>query len=533
MRVAFRTDASINIGTGHVMRCLTLANALLERGCETLFICREHEGNLIDFIRSNGHGVAPLSCGQISTWENAPPHATWLGSTLNLDADSTASALASAGWTSEERPDWIVVDHYALDASWESRFHQQGAQLLVIDDLADRDHECDILLDQNLFPDMEQRYRFRVPSQTRVLLGPKFSLLRKEFVNLRKRIKPRAGPISRSLIFFGGADPQGVTLMALDAWERSAPAGAFAEVVVGKSNPYREIIRNRCESLDNARFHVQVSNMAELMANADIALGAGGTTTWERCCLGLPAICLSLADNQVAVGEAAAAAGLVYYLGRADKTSTDKMASTLISIAEHPDAVRRMSEACMATVDTGGTALILEAMGLAPAGLPPQIEEIISLREADFSDMSLYFRWSNDPQVRLNSYRNDPIPLKDHEKWFSARIADPTTILLVMEVNGCPAGQIRFQEADGIAWIGFSLDERYRGKGLATRLLSMGTKKYYTLRRSPQVVRGAVMERNPASKKAFLSAGFREVSVAEIHGEPSRIFEWPRNGNGE
>jgi UDP-2,4-diacetamido-2,4,6-trideoxy-beta-L-altropyranose hydrolase len=218
----------------------------------------------------------------------------------------------------------LVVDHYALDASWESILRQTVKNILVIDDIADRQHDCDILLDQNFYADMDMRYSGKVPEHCRLLLGPRYALLRDEFRQLHQQVKPRTGPVKRIFVFFGGVDIDNFTGRAIDALVDLDMNGFHVDVVIGAVHPYREQIQAACAE---HRFtcYVQTNRMAELMAAADLAIGAGGSVTWERCCLGLPSIVLVLGENQSRGAIDLDAAGVAINLGDAKQVTIFKL----------------------------------------------------------------------------------------------------------------------------------------------------------------------------------------------------------------
>jgi len=305
MHIAFRADASLQIGTGHVMRCLTLADALAARGAKCQFLCRAHEGDLIDFIRSKGYVAYALPMvPAVDATSNEPApnssstdiaHSRWLGSTQAEDAEACAPILAV------QRPDWLIVDHYALDAHWEHALAPHYRQLMVIDDLADRPHACDLLLDQTFGRDAAD-YRPLVPAHCKLLCGSKYALLRPEFSALRPySLQRREQPALRKLmITMGGVDKDNVTGQVLQALRTcSLPADCRITVVMGATAPWLDEVRTQAQGMSwPTRVLVGVSNMAQLMADSDLAIGAAGATSWERCCLGLPSIVLALAENQ-------------------------------------------------------------------------------------------------------------------------------------------------------------------------------------------------------------------------------------------
>ncbi len=301
LRIAFRTDASIQIGTGHVMRCLTLADVLRASGAETLFLCRPHPGHLLELISGRGHHAVSLPAAEVAASPAQPAHADWLGTTWALDAEHTRAAIG------DEALDWLVVDHYAIDSRWEAALRPSCAALMVIDDLADRPHDCDLLLDQNLGRRTKD-YAGLLRPGTPVLVGPQNALLRPEFAQLRaESLARRAHPqLEQVLISMGGVDKGNATGQVLDALDAcTLPPQLRLTVVMGPHAPCLAQVRARAARMSRpTRVLVGVTNMARLMVDSDLAIGAAGSTSWERCCLGLPSFLQVLAANQ---SEAAAA----------------------------------------------------------------------------------------------------------------------------------------------------------------------------------------------------------------------------------
>jgi len=342
MDVCIRTDSSLEIGTGHVMRCLTLAEYLHDQGVEVVFICRKLPGCIVDFIEAKGLRVCLLlqrDAGPIDEPHHSE-HEKWLVVGKETDAADTGRILAAG----ERFPDWLVVDHYALDSQWERSMRPYVGHIMVIDDLADRSHDCDLLLDQNFYENARDRYRNLVPSHCRMLLGPEYGLLRPEFNELRQRMTERDGTVSRILVFFGGSDVTNETAKALEAVSALQRPDIAVDVVIGSSNPHKAQIESAAHRLANVRLHYQTQNMAELMAQADLAIGAGGTTTWERCCLGLPTLAIVVAENQREMTEAADGQGAVLNMGWREEVSEAAIEARMHWLLEHPDALQKMSQ---------------------------------------------------------------------------------------------------------------------------------------------------------------------------------------------
>lgn len=317
MRIAFRTDASVEIGTGHVMRCLTLADALREQGARCVFICRPHTGHLLDLIAQRGHEILALpalSSTPHTPSADEPEHARWLGTHWRADASDTGQALGPL------KPDWLVIDHYALDHRWENVLRPASRRLMVVDDLADRVHDCDLLLDQNLGRSVAD-YVDLVPSNAVVLTGPKFALLRPEFAQLRdqslaRRIQPQ---LKRLLIAMGGVDQDNVTTQVLDELAGcQLPEDLQITVVLGPQAPWQKMVQAKTLQMPRpTQLRIGVTDMASLMMESDLAIGAAGGTAWERCCLGLPSLLLVLAHNQYAGAMALQRAGAAVTLENA------------------------------------------------------------------------------------------------------------------------------------------------------------------------------------------------------------------------
>lgn len=353
MKIVFRTDASLQIGTGHVMRCLTLADALLVAGAQCHFICRGHPGNLIEMIRRRGFWVTvlPLYVEAVVSpeqrVETQPNYATWLGVDWNTDAEQTKVGVG------EMAVDWLIVDHYALDARWEQRLRPVCRKLMVIDDLANRLHDCDLLLDQNLGRD-ERDYEQFVPKTCVVLVGPQYALLRPVFASLRvESLRRRAIPkFKHLLISMGGVDQADATSKVLAALnECKLPEDLSITVVLGQHAPWLEQVQYRSRKMKvPTEVKCNVENMAQVMACSDFAIGAAGSTSWERCCLGLPSMIGVLADNQVFIADALQAAGAAKTFVVNEEMTT--LRDAIGKLADDHCEIARMS-ACAANITDG------------------------------------------------------------------------------------------------------------------------------------------------------------------------------------
>jgi UDP-2,4-diacetamido-2,4,6-trideoxy-beta-L-altropyranose hydrolase len=306
MHIVFRVDASLQIGSGHIMRCLTLADALSRRGATCSFICRPHKGHLLALIAERGHrasALAELPTGKKLNLKGAA-HADWLGTDIVIDAQDTQQELNNLA--SGKLVDWLVIDHYALDKRWEIALKAKSKRIMVIDDLADRSHSCDLLLDQT-FGRQAADYIPLVSDGCELLCGSQYALLRPEFAALRQySLTRRSRPaLKELLITMGGVDKDNITGAVLRRLKQSSlPEACRITVVAGQTSPWLTDIQNLAAEMPwPTRVLVGVTDMAQLMSDSDFAIGAAGATSWERCCLGLPSIMLVVADNQLQVAK--------------------------------------------------------------------------------------------------------------------------------------------------------------------------------------------------------------------------------------
>jgi UDP-2,4-diacetamido-2,4,6-trideoxy-beta-L-altropyranose hydrolase len=335
MNIVFRVDSSFDIGTGHIMRCLTLAEQLKKRHASVSFISRALPGNIISIIKEKGYLVFELSIE--SDFNNTSFYDYYKKNWLE-DATETLEYIRN----NINTIDLLVLDHYGLDYKWESVLYPDVNKLMVIDDLANREHKCDILLDQNFYLGFKDRYYSLVPEKCKLLLGPQYVLLREEFITLADSIKKRNGQINRILVFFGGTDPTNETEKALRALTNFGEKFQV-DVIVGATNPNKNNIQAFCEKHNNYHYFTQVSNISEFMNQADLAIGAGGTTTWERCFFGLPSITIIVADNQKEATESVSSVGATVNLGMSSQVLESDVVEVINSLLQDPEKMRRLS----------------------------------------------------------------------------------------------------------------------------------------------------------------------------------------------
>ena len=329
--IVFRADASRLIGSGHVMRCLTLAQRLhKEENAKVVFIMRKLSGNFIDVVQKQGFDVLVLSPAGQDYKLNG--YGLWLTVPMEVDAQQTIEVLQH--YLQEhgcDVVDRLIVDSYALNEQWELMLRPYCREIMVIDDLANRRHECDILLDQNFYLNKDVRYAGLVPEHCKMILGPEYALLREEFYEAKKHLRKRDGNIKNILVFYGGSDLTNETEKAIKALVQLHDEGySFtADVITGVSNSCREKIEKICSKYHFLHYYCQVSNMAEFMNKADLMLGAGGSTTWERLYMELPALVTAVAENQIQGCEDCSQAGIIEYLGINEDVRVDTILEAL------------------------------------------------------------------------------------------------------------------------------------------------------------------------------------------------------------
>lgn len=334
-QVVLRADASVRVGTGHVVRCRTLAAALIARGWTATLVTRDLPAGLRRSVLDAGLAIVDVP--------------------REVEPDNEPAMLAGAP---AGAPTLLIVDSYAIGPGWLVDARRWAPAIMAIDDLADRPLPVDLLLNQNLGADAD-RYRTLVPADARLLIGPAYALLRPEFSRLRSRRRARSGRLERVLVFMSGADADDVTRRAAEGVDA---AGLAADVVVGAAYPNLNRLRDWTSGRPRVQLHVDTSEMAELMAGADLAIGAPGSASWERCAVGLPTILLVLADNQLEAGRLLVEAGAACSLGWHTGVSVDDVTKVIVSLRDDPVRLRAMGKVAAGITDGDGTARVVAAV---------------------------------------------------------------------------------------------------------------------------------------------------------------------------
>lgn len=344
MRVLVRTDASVEIGSGHLIRCMTLAEQLRNDGSEVAFVCRDLPGGMFDLLHARGYPCAKLP---------------WAGTGAAAQDDDAKGTIEAAAQLFPEGFDWLVVDHYELDAVWERTLRPHARKLMAIDDIANRPHDCDLLLDQNY--ESTERYKGLASESCRLLLGPKFALLRPEYADYRKSMMPRIEELRRVLVFFGGTDQYNMTGLSLEALSQREFRHLDVDVVVGANYMFREKLDRQVAERPKTIIYGPRPHLADLMAQADLAIGAGGVTNWERMCLGLPSLVITLAENQVPISKILGNEGVLKLVGSADSSTVKDIRNALLDELQ-THRYLRSTEMAMKKCDGLGVERVVDAL---------------------------------------------------------------------------------------------------------------------------------------------------------------------------
>jgi len=483
MNIVIRADAGLTIGIGHIMRCLSLADALRMRGASVTFICRQGAGNLIEYLQTNGYSVQGISDG------------------ISHEADRESTIEILRRFISP--PDWMIVDHYELDISWEAPVRNWVKKMLIIDDLANRKHDCDILLDQNCCADDRfARYEELVPDGCVKLIGPKYALLRAQFRRIREAVYARTAAVRSLLVFMGGSDTGNVTTRVLHAIKKLNRSNIETHVVIGPANPHRKSIESLASTVENATCHFAVENIAELMASSDLSIGGGGIALWERCCLGLPTLVISVADNQVAGAQELSKQGCIIYSGWHEEVTETLLLEDIKFLLRHPGMLLTVSLRAKDIVDGQGVDRVIRH-------IEPGFDSM-RLRRARQDDCKFVYELRNQPEVIKNSFNQSHFTWTCHFDWFTDLLASPSRVLLLAEIEAEPIGIIRYDIRGEDAEISIAVEAQYRGQDIGKSIIFMGNQ--WLQREKPEVkkVIASIKPENVSSKIMFLKAGFRE-----------------------
>jgi len=492
VRVLVRADASMTLGSGHIARCLTLANVLRQDGAEVVFACRELPGHLLQRLEDQGYLAhrLPGRYAQEQTGAHSETVLPW-----QADIEALNHALK------DQSPfDWLIVDHYGLDARWERAARRFADRLMAIDDLANRPHAADVLLDQNYSAQaLDRPYAQWLNDDCKAFLGPRFALLRDEFQCQPIAIKPR---VERVLVNFGGYDNARqvhATMLALQGFD-----DLHVDFVAGQDNPEWAAMTELAKAHPRWRMHALVGDFFTLMQQADLFIGAGGGTTWERAALGLPTICVSVALNQQVNATLLAEAGAQLYLGAHESLDPQRLVQAIALLCANRELRQSFATASRALVDGKGARRMAVALA----------EPLLELRQASGLDATLLFEGRNAAHVRQWAFNRDLIDWEGHVAWLERSLQNPQRLILIGETARGPIGMLRYDRDGERAEVSIYLFEGQTGVGWGQALLSGGER--FLRRHWPQtrVIEAQVLADNAVSASLFQKAGY---SQAERH----------------
>lgn len=496
VKVAVRADASISIGSGHVRRCLTLTDQLSRSRYEVTFFTRANKGHLVELIKSRACRVRSLPPISDESF-NGDDCVTWPKSYALEDATQTISCANG------ELFDWMIVDHYGIDSVWEIYTKGVYKHLLVLDDLANRQHDCNMLVDQNLGRKISH-YQALLNENAVRLCGPDYALLRPEFSASRARALKRreAHRLQSILIFMGGTDVNNITCRVLEGlWDGHSEAFKNIYVVMGSNAPSLNNVRDMLEKFNcSTELLIDTDQIHKYMMLSDISVGGAGGAAWERCCLGLPSFVVIIADNQVEGSKALVNAGAAQVITQLE-LSKGTLTETIL-LLEKKGQFRSMSASAASICDGYGASRVLAEMCKVDFSL-------LTLRKANYSDEALLLAWANDPLTRQNAVNQDAISEESHSSWFKSKMADPSrcVIYIISLPDNSNLGQVRFDREGDSWWIDYSMNFSYRGKGLGMAMLS-GAIAALADSYSGEYVKGLVKLENVASLSVFKKCQF-------------------------
>ncbi|MEA3510179.1 MAG: UDP-2,4-diacetamido-2,4,6-trideoxy-beta-L-altropyranose hydrolase [Actinomycetota bacterium] len=459
-RLLVRADGGRSIGSGHIVRSLTLAGLLKQRGMHAVFAIRDDRGTLIDRIRSEGHDVLLLT--------GEAPSGSFLSGSWPTEAqqsDVEKVISRSSSWYGA-----VIVDHYGLDAHWERGIRTLSDRVLAMDDLANRSHDVDVLVDHNWYgPDTSTRYDDLVPPSCVQLLGPRYAPLQAAYAEARARMSSPEVPPRRILVSFGGSDPTGETLKVVDALSAPEFRDLAVDVVLGTGGLLTDRLRDAIDGCPGTTLHVALPTLADMLQNADLSIGASGAATWERACLGVPGLVTTTSEAHSGVTRALAEAGMTTWAGIGGEVTTTRYRELLHRIVAgevgHP----------LPLVDGHGAARVAEA-------LRPSDASDLTIRTATELDAPLFLG------VDSGGPPDEPRQLDGPDAWlreearFGADMRRSDRVLLVAMLGPVQIGRARARLMERTIEVSFILDDLVAGRELGLRVASYLRRARWSIR---------------------------------------------------
>jgi UDP-2,4-diacetamido-2,4,6-trideoxy-beta-L-altropyranose hydrolase len=471
-KLVIRADADIQMGTGHIMRCLALAQAWQDAGGEAIFAMSPKALALEARLKSEGMTVVNIT----------------------VSPGSADDAVQTVDFAREAQASWIVVDGYHFTADYQRTIKETGLYLFFIDDYGHANrYLADIVLNQNAY--------------AQLLLGTRYTLFRREFTQWKKWEKEIPSTARKLLVTLGGTDPDNVTLEVVQALQQIEGQDIEVVIVVGASYPYYAELQSAIGgSPFSTRLLSNVTDMPGLMAWADIGIAGGGATAWELAFMGLPSLILVLSDNQRAVAEWLDANQVAICLDGYGR-SAEKIVQAVQQLSG-PEIREQMSRRGRGIVDGEGCQRILERLKSVS----------LKLRPVCRNDCELLWKWANDPEVRMASFSSEPIPWGQHVEWFNRRIDDPNCLIYIaLNSQNVPIGQVRYDIDSNDAIISISVDDQFRNQGYGSVIIKKSCEDLFCTT-AVQAIHAYVKSSNETSARAFRKAGFKDINTKTIKG---------------
>lgn len=486
------------MGLGHVKRCVSLAEALLDLGAHVRLISRDLGFDIRQLALPEGLVIEMLPRpGNRSAYTvDVHDHMSRAGVLWAEDADQTLSLLAG------QNVDWLVVDHYSFDRRWHRRLKDQaGLALAAIDDLGDRYLDVDLLIDHNYSIDHRVKYAGRIASSTKILGGPRFALIARAYADAKPYWYRRS--VQSIGVFMGGSDQGNWSSAAVRACREIAQFEGRIEVATTSANPNLADLELLCSRWHDTILSVDLPNLADFFGRHDLQVGAGGGATWERCCLGAPTISVICAENQRGVVDALDRLGVVKGIHPPATDLLSLLGQNIRELIADAEARWQLATRSREMVDAQGARRVAYYM----------CKGHLMLRDASEADAMLLYEWRNNPATRAVSLRSDEIDWQAHLKWFSEVLSDPTRLLQIGMIGSHAVGVIRFDGIGGeTAEVSLYLDPAYHGIGIGPRLLEAGERKVRARAPNLETIVARVLASNAASRRMFQSAGYTHRS---------------------
>ena len=483
--IVIRSDSSFQIGSGHVMRDLALAERLSKYDRNICFVCRNFPGHFADQIVKSGYQLKLLP--------------------------ETAETKAEIEVIKALQPDWLVVDHYDIQKEWEIQF-DGICRVLVIDDLANRPHHCDVLIDQNFHSKKDPYAGLQEKSSNRYV-GPQFSLLRSHILELDQ--KEKVNPYV--LCFFGGSDYSGETLKFVKALQKR-PTQLKLKIVVTRNNvKFSELSQIPPEGFE---LHLAPANWEELLAGATLYFGSGGSVTWERMYLGVPGCVVSVAENQYEIARSLAEHSYQKFLGHAEEVDYADALSFLEKLFADKVELERLVSRGKHLVRPFPEAILKMYFSSEPS-------QELHLVPANITHADFLFGLRNDPLTVAMFRSRSTVSKEEHVAWLKRKLDDYDSRIYIAYSGDTPVGQFR---VDGDGGTSLSVHASHRGRGLAKKIVELGSEIYFLEKPGVSELYAEIRAENVGSIKAFAGAGYTEQGEPVKDGE-FRILRRRREAN--